>query len=104
MDDFNAKRTMTVDEERRVLILSYGGQTCEITYMDDLWENYLEHGFSAQLYEYGMKYTFNSDGTANLIMAIEGPPTHCACWTVRFANGGFETVGFQFVETPGDYW
>lgn len=104
MDDFNAKRTMTVDEERRVLILSYGGQTCEITYMDDLWENYLEHGFSAQLYEYGMKYTFNSDGTANLIMAIEGPPTHCACWTVRFANGSFETVGFQFIETPANYW
>ncbi len=106
MDDFNAKRTIEVDEENRTEILSYGGQTLEIPYAEDdpLWENYLEHGFSAQLYDTGMKYTFNSDGTASLIMAIEGPPTHCACWTVRFANGGFETVGFQFVETPGDYW
>ncbi len=106
MDDFNAKRTIEVDEENRTEILSYGGQTLEIPYAEDdpLWENYLEHGFSAQLYDTGMKYTFNSDGTASLIMAIEGSPTHCACWTVRFANGGFETVGFQFVETPGDYW
>lgn len=106
MDDFNAKRTIEVDEENRTEILSYGGQTLEIPYAEDdpLWENYLEHGFSAQLYDTGMKYVFNSDGTASLIMAIEGPPTHCACWTVRFANGGFETVGFQFVETPGDYW
>lgn len=106
MDDFNAKRTIEVDEENRTEILSYGGQTLEIPYAEDdpLWESYLEYGFSAQLYDTGMKYTFNSDGTASLIMAIEGPPTHCACWTVRFANGGFETVGFQFVETPGDYW
>ena len=106
MDDFNAKRTIAVDEENRTEILSYGGQTLEIPYAEDdpLWETYLEHGFSAQLYDTGMKYTFNSDGTASLIMAIEGSPTHCACWTVRFANGGFETVGFQFVETPGDYW
>lgn len=85
MDDFNAKRTIEVDEENRTEILSYGGQTLEIPYAEDdpLWENYLEHGFSAQLYDTGMKYTFNSDGTASLIMAIEGPPTHCACWTVR---------------------
>ncbi|MDE6260577.1 MAG: M56 family metallopeptidase [Oscillospiraceae bacterium] len=102
MEDFNEKRTTEIDAERRVVSVSYEGQTAEIAFdeNDAQWPNILEYGYAPEVYEMSMTYSINYiDGLIDVIMPVWGPPMYSACWTVRFTGSGFETVGFRFIET-----
>lgn len=102
MDDFNRRHTTQVDPDRRAVSVTYEGQSAEFTFHegDELWDNnILKYGFSAGVYDTCMQYAFNRDGTANLMMPVDGMMPYSACWTIRFTGGGFETVGFRFIPT-----